>query len=336
MKAKQLWFTAPGAVEVKNVQLAGLAADEVLIRTSYSAISAGSELLAYKGLLPSELPLDASLPAMKNQSSSYPLQYGYACTGRIEQLGRALDCNLLGAKVFAFSPHASHFISKVSELIMLPDDISEEAGIFIANMETAVNLKKDGEIKPIDAVAILGLGVVGQLLAIVIDPVKKKSLCLLDGIESRREMVDVIGSVQLMPPDMTLIRNKLSDGGFDLIFELSGSLEALNMSIELSNFAGRIIVGSWYGEKPGRINLGGKFHRNRLQLISSQVSSINPKFQDVWNKEQRMQEALDAIRHCYPQRLITHRYSLADAAQAYRLLDETPEKAVQVIFEYGK
>jgi len=335
VKARQLWFISPGAVEVKDVELAALAEDEVLVRTSYSAISAGSELLAYRGLLPAGLPLDASLPGMKDQSSNYPLQYGYACTGRIEQLGRALDSNLIGAKVFAFSPHASHFVSKIDELIVLPDYLSEEAGIFIANMETAVNLRKDGEIKAGDAVAILGLGVVGQLLAALLDPTAKKSLCLLDGIASRRKMASVLDSAQLMPPEISLIRELVSEAGFDLIYELSGNPEALNMAIELSNFAGRIIIGSWYGEKPGRINLGGKFHRNRLQLISSQVSSINPKFQDSWSKEQRMQETLEAIRFCKPERLITHRFILADADQAYRLLDEAPGQAMQVIFEYG-
>ena len=40
------------------------------------------------------------------------------------------------------------------------------------------------------------------------------------------------------------------------------------------------------------------------------------------------------LRRHRPERLITHRLPLRRAAEAYRLLDEQPEEAMQSVFEY--
>ena len=53
---------------------------------------------------------------------------------------------------------------------------------------------------------------------------------------------------------------------FDLTFELSGSPSALNDAIALTAFSGRIVIGSWYGQKRAEIDLGGAFHRSRIKV----------------------------------------------------------------------
>ena len=40
------------------------------------------------------------------------------------------------------------------------------------------------------------------------------------------------------------------------------------------------------------------------------------------------------LRRHQPQRLITHRLPIDRAAEAYRLLDERPGEAVQIVFVY--
>ena len=44
--------------------------------------------------------------------------------------------------------------------------------------------------------------------------------------------------------------------------------------------------------------------------------------------------AWDALRRIQPQQWITHRFPLEQAGEAYRLLDESPGEAIQVVFEY--
>jgi threonine dehydrogenase-like Zn-dependent dehydrogenase len=122
---------------------------------------------------------------------------------------------------------------------------------------------------------------------------------------------------------------------FDLILELSGSPSALNTALAMSNFSGRIVIGSWYGEKKADIDLGGFFHRSRIKLISSQVSTISPELSGRWDKARRFEVALEALKRIQPQKWITHRFPIQDAEKAYQLLDKNPQDTIQVLFTYS-
>jgi hypothetical protein len=52
MKRASLYFTGPGQVQIREESLPPPPAGKVLVRTLLSAISAGSELLLYRGLAP--------------------------------------------------------------------------------------------------------------------------------------------------------------------------------------------------------------------------------------------------------------------------------------------
>ncbi|MFL2840544.1 MAG: hypothetical protein ACJ0BT_01715 [Pseudohongiellaceae bacterium] len=334
MKAKQLWFTDTGKVEIIEHELSPLAQDEVLIRTLASGISAGTEMLVYRGQLPQNIPLDSSIKAFQGIDGCYPLPYGYACVGIIEGIGYGLDHNIKGKKVFAFQPHASHFICKADQLIFLSDEISEEAGTFLANMETVVNFLIDGAAQNHENVAIIGMGVVGQLLNALLNQLSLNKITVIDIIKARTDLaIKEKHSVSFVPDIKEIDDVNLKDR-FDLIFELSGNPEVLNLAIELSGFAGRIIVGSWYGAKSTPIHLGGAFHRNRLKIISSQVSTISPEHSLEWTKAKRLQKALALLIELDVEKYISHRFHISQAHKAYQMLDNEPETALHVILTY--
>lgn len=334
MISRELWFAEAGRVEIRKSRLEEPAKDQVQVRTLTSGISAGTEMLAYRGMLPRDLPLDASISGLQDQKSSFPFQYGYACVGLVEKVGHDEFNGLLGRKVFAFHPHSSRFNVKAKELIRLPESISDEAGVFVANMETAVSLLIDGEIKAEETIAIFGMGIVGQLLNALLQSESWKTLYLVEQFEFRKESAQKNSSTFCLSPAPESIRASIPPDGLSLIYELSGNPEALNTAIEVAAFAGRIVVGSWYGEKQACLNLGGKFHRNRLKIISSQVSSIDPAHRREWTKQKRLQKALEYISQIKPERFITHRFELGEAEKAYQLLDKHPEQALQVVINY--
>ena len=94
MKAQQLCFLGPHQVEIREQQLPSLQPDQVLVKNLYSAISAGTEMLVYRGQLPTAMSRDESLAASEAQTINYPTQYGYACVGRIEEVGQDVDNRL--------------------------------------------------------------------------------------------------------------------------------------------------------------------------------------------------------------------------------------------------
>ena len=108
----------------------------------------------------------------------------------------------------------------------------------------------------------------------------------------------------------------------------------LDEAIAVTGFDGRVVIGSWYGDRPAHLRLGGAFHRSRMRLISSQVSTIAPRFAGRWSQARRREVAWRMLAEIDPARLITHRFPLARADEAYDLLDRRPQEAVQVMLTY--
>lgn len=340
MKAKQLWFTGPHQVEIREQELPDPGATQILVESSCSAISAGTEMLAYRGQIPEGMELDTNLDSLKGDGS-YPLQYGYACVGKVIQAGNEVAATWKGKRVFAFQPHASHFIAEPQQVITIPEDVDDDAAAFLANMETAVSLAQDGKPGLGERVVILGLGVVGQLLSGVLSRFPLDQLHALDGMEERRDHAHQLAIIRTHDPvsdkNVASLKQDLRShqpAGADLVFEVSGIPDALNLAVDLCGFAGRIIIGSWYGSKSAPVNLGGEAHRNRIRLQTSQVSTIAPELSGRWNKTRRYETAWDQIRQIKPQSLISHRIPIKEAAEIYKQLDLTPEKVMQAIFTY--
>ena len=335
-KVQTLFFTAPKKVEVRESTLPILKENEVLVETVCSAISAGTEMLVYRGQFPH------LADAHDNVSSDlkYPLAYGYACVGRVLEVGKLVNSNWLNKVVFAFQPHATHFITNTDSLIPIPHSLNPEIACFLPNMETAVNLVQDGAPILGERVLVLGQGVVGLLTASLLSEFPLESLVTADRFELRRNALRVESKkleVKSLTPDDLRSFDKARDkpSTFDLAFELSGSPSALNDAIALTTFSGRIVIGSWYGQKRAEIDLGGAFHRSRIKLISSQVSTISPELSGRWDKSRRFDVAWKALERIKPEKWITHRFALSDAEKAYRLLDENPQETIQVILDYS-
>ena len=336
MKRRTITFTAPRQVELREESLPALGADEVLVETTCSAISAGTEMLIYQGRFPRDLETDPVISALRG-GFEYPLAYGYATVGVVRETGKQVDNSWRDQRVFAFQPHTSHFIAKPESLITIPHLLPPETACFLPNMETAVNLVQDGAPILGERVIVFGQGVVGLLVASLLREFPLNALVTADCFPLRCQSSLDFKVTASLDPDATDFRSCLSGythDGFDLTFELSGNPSALNDAIALTRFSGRIVIGSWYGEKRAPLDLGGTFHRSRIKLVSSQVSTIAPELSARWDKSRRFGVAWDALARIHPEKWITHRFSLDQAADAYRLLDERPQETIQILITY--
>jgi len=331
-----LYFTAPGQVSVREEEMPGLNPGQMLVQTMLSAISPGTEMLIYRGQFPQGLALDESISALAGEFH-YPLKYGYAVVGKVIEGAAESDASWLNRLVFAFHPHESHFVAAPEELIPIPDGISPEDAVFLPNMETAVNFVMDG--KPLigERVVVLGQGIVGLLTTSLLAQFPLEALITLDHFPLRRKTSLELGAHHSLDPSNASTQEQLQSylpGGADLVFELSGSPDALDEAIALAGFGGRVVIGSWYGEKRASLDLGGRFHRNRLHLVSSQVSTLAPELSGRWTKERRFDVAWESLRKVKPSRFITQHFQFQQAAQAYQLIDHNPDQVIQVVLVY--
>jgi threonine dehydrogenase-like Zn-dependent dehydrogenase len=123
--------------------------------------------------------------------------------------------------------------------------------------------------------------------------------------------------------------------GADLVIEASGSPAALQTALACAAFQGTVVACSWYGTKQVMLDLGRDFHRRRLRLISSQVSTVDPALGPRWDRARRAATAVDLLTQLRINELVTHRIPFEEAARAYELIDHRPDETVQVVLTYG-
>ncbi len=326
MTARALVFTGPESVAIRECAVSDPAADEVLVETACSAISPGTELLLYRNEMPDQ-PADTTISSIDGELS-FPIAYGYAAVGDVIETGSAVDPDLEGKRVFAFHPHQSSFTVPVSDIVPLPDTMDPQQATLLPTMETAVNLLLDGEPRLGERVTVFGAGPVGLCTTRLLAEFPLDRLHVVEPIEHRRELARTFGADETHTPD------EVGQTEDDLVYELSGDPTALDSALDVVGYDGRIVVGSWYGSKQSRLSLGEQFHRDRIEIESSQVSTISPSLRGRWSIDRRRERALEQLQTIDTGPMITDRIPFDSAHTAYEKLDSSPETTVQVVLGY--
>jgi 2-desacetyl-2-hydroxyethyl bacteriochlorophyllide A dehydrogenase len=328
-----VWFPRPRAVELRDEPLAPVGARQIRVRAVASAISHGTEMLVYRGEVPADVSLD--LPTLRG-AFGFPIKYGYASVGRVVDAGAGVQSLARGALVFVHHPHQTAYDVDEELAVRLPDDVDVEAATLLANLETATNVVLDAHPHLGDRVVVLGQGVVGLLVTQLVRRAGASLVVAVDPIAFRREFALHLGAHEAVSPGeaSAAIRELTAGVGADIAIEASGTPSALGSALDLVAFQGSVVVCSWYGAKPVAVPLGAAFHRRRLRIVSSQVSNLDPALAPRWDRGRRLAYARSLLAELDLARLITHRFPLAAAPEAYRLIDEHPEATLQVIFTY--
>lgn len=337
MKRESLYFVAPRDLELREEEIAAPGPGEVQVRTRFSAISAGTELLLFRGEAPEDLAADDTLPALSG-NLTYPLKYGYSAVGEIIELGDGVDGSWNGKRVFAFNPHENLFNASLDDLQILPSDCSDEDAVFLAHAETALNLILDANPRIGERAVVLGQGVLGLLCCAILGQHPLSELISFDPQEQRRIFSKDLGAHasydQRDQISLDEARTRLGAKGADFVIEISGNPQTLDIALDLVGKHGRVLIGSWYGTRRAELDLGSRFHRGRIKLISSQVSSIDPSLSGRWDRERRFELAWKLLAEIGPSRFVSRRFPLSEAKRAYSLLDSQSEDDLAILFSY--
>jgi|UniRef100_A0A7V6A468 2-desacetyl-2-hydroxyethyl bacteriochlorophyllide A dehydrogenase len=343
MLRHSLYFTEPYRVAVREETLLSPGPGQVLVQTLLSAISPGTELLIYRGQAPQDLPADTKIAALRG-NLAFPLKYGYAAVGRVVESGQEVDPCWQDALVFAFHPHEDLFLAHPDELMAVPAGLTPEDAVFLPNLQTAITLVLDARPLIGENVVVFGQGIVGLLLTALLAHFPLGRLVTLDRHPNRRQASEMLGAHAALDPLQENLLENLSialssgvqDPLADLAFEVSGNPAALDQALAVTGFHGRVIIGSWYGNRISELHLGGNFHRQRQVILSSQVSTIAPELTGRWTRDRVLGAAWQMVHKIKPARFITHRFPLGQAAEAYQLLDQHPEEAIQVVLTHAR
>jgi 2-desacetyl-2-hydroxyethyl bacteriochlorophyllide A dehydrogenase len=316
----------PRQVDLAPVELPEPGPGTVLVRTLYSGISTGTELLGYRGLLEPDLPTDERIGSLGG-TFRYPFPYGYSCVGEVE---RSAGPVLPGTLVFAFHPHQDRFVVGEDDVVALPADTDPRLATLLPFVETGLQLTLDAGSVARETVVVLGLGVVGVITALLLQRAGATVVAAEPSGERRR----LAGSLGIPAVDPEQLRSRLPSRGVPLLLELSGSPTALAGALDLLAHEGTALVGSWYGRQRVELPLGGAFHRRRLTIRSSQVSTVPAALSDRWDVDRRRRVAVDLLGELPLSALATTEFAFAEAPTAYRVLDRREPGVLHVALRY--
>jgi 2-desacetyl-2-hydroxyethyl bacteriochlorophyllide A dehydrogenase len=340
-------FTRPRTLEIESFEDRPLAAKEVRVRTLYSGVSAGTEMTAYRGsnvyihkrweagsrlFLPSDEP-----------SQPYPLVgWGYEEVGEVVETGPDVTRLQAGQVVYGTWGHRTQHILQEDYLaprVNLPA-LDPILAIFSHIGPIALNGVLDAAVHIGENVAVFGLGVPGQIAAQLVKGSGARVFGV-EPIEKRRTLALELGAVDVaLDPNegspAERIKELTGGRGADVCIEISGFIPALQEAIRAAAYSARVVaLGFFQGEAQG-LFLGEEFHHNRIQLVCSQISNVDPALSYRWDRLRLIHTIMDlqvqGVLNLRP--IVTHVIPFEQAAEAFRLLDETPQEALQVVLKF--
>ena len=324
-KIQTLWFEGNSRISIREETCSRPRGARCSLRTSSAQFPPAPRCSSIAATSRKALAVDPVLEGYRGELC-YPLRYGYASVGRIVGAGPGVDPGVVGRLAFAFTPHASLSCIRAEHAYPVPEGIGPEEAAFLANAETAVNLTLDSHPLLGERASVFGLGVIGLLTTGLLARFPLARLSGWDLHPLRRAAAAELGAVvadpAVTPPPV---------GTEDLAVEVSGSIDGFRLALASCGFSGRLVVGSWYAAGSPQHVFDTRFHRNRVRIIPSQVSTIDPGLSGRWTKERRIEAAWEAVRVLRPGRFITHRLPFSQAADAYRLIADAPEQTLQVM-----
>ncbi|PRX51095.1 threonine dehydrogenase-like Zn-dependent dehydrogenase [Prauserella shujinwangii] len=259
--ARAFWITAAGRGELRSGTLPEPGPGDVLVRTLFSGISRGTELLVLGGRVPASQH-DVMRAPFQEGDFPWPVKYGYLNVGVVEHG----PPHLRGRTVFCLYPHQTHYVVPADAVTPVPDAVPPERAVLAGTVETAVNAAWDAAPRVGDRIAVVGGGMVGCAVAAVLAGLPGARVELVDTDPARAAVAAALG-VGFAPPEQ-------ARGGCDRVFHASATERGLVRSLELLAAEGEVIELSWYGDRRVGLPLGESFHSRRLRVRGSQVGTV--------------------------------------------------------------
>ena len=177
-------------------------------------------------------------------------------------------------------------------------------------------------------VIVLGAGVLGLLTGLLLQRSGWRPL-IAEPLQWRRAVASSLGVTTAAPAE-------LENEEVPLVIDASGNPDAPAMALEMLAHEGTLLVASWFGTNPVVLPLGGAFHRRRLTIRSTQVSTVPARLSGTWSRSRRRQETVELMPELPLTQLCTHVFDLGDAAEAFRAVDQGKPGLMHAVLNYDR
>lgn len=338
-------FTAPRQIVMEETEVREPGPGQVLLKAEKTLISTGTELTGLTG----EFPTGSNWA----QYVRYPWNPGYSFVGRVLATGTGVEHLQPGMRAIAIAPHRSYALADAARTVPLLDGVSDEEGAFVHLAATVLNGVRLPRIELGESVAIVGAGLLGQMCAQFVRLSGGLPVIMIDPAEGRLQLAKRLGAHHTLSLPVGEAREAVirlsknrgipskqiaTEGGADVVFEITGSPAVVPGAINLVRREGRVVLlGSSRG--PSQIDLGDTVHWRGLVLLGAHggttptVETVQTPWTRIRNEEVIMELILNGGFNVRD--LISHRFPVTEAAEAYQMLLEDRTKAMGVILDWS-
>jgi 2-desacetyl-2-hydroxyethyl bacteriochlorophyllide A dehydrogenase len=196
----------------------------------------------------------------------------------------------------------------------IPEGLSDDVALFAGDvLGTGYHAIAEGNVRPADTVAVLGLGPVGLCAVQSARAAAAEPVFAIDTVEQRLELARSFGAtaIHLTEESPRDVIRAASDGrGVDVAVDAVGAPDALELAIRLARKAGTVVAVGVYAE-PCQVHMGLVWIKS-LTLRTGQANVIAHVDRVL---------AMLAAGTLDPSSLVTHRMKLDDAPEAYAIFD---------------
>lgn len=271
-----------------------------VIRIEKTLISAGTELAKSSGLTAGE----------------FPITLGYSAAGTVVSAGTNDEGIAIGDRVSANAPHATYALIPTKKMAKMPDDVRFEDATFGTLAALTLHAARMPKIEVGEACAIVGFGVVGQLIALWARAAGAKSVSVIEHRPYREALARKLG-FQIA-----------QDGSYPVVFEAAGSPSALQKALSMAERNGRVVAAGSLREA-ATVDVYRDVHLRGIALMGAHGSLQN----DVsvrWTERKNRETALAFMSNgrLPVSELISHRLEAESFDEGFHLLKERAANAV--------
>lgn len=344
----------------------------VVIRTVNSFVSAGTERMlvdfAKKNLIGKALAMPDQvkkvLRKMKTEGIfstlekvqaklDQPIPLGYSCSGVVAEVGRNITGLAAGDRVACggagYANHSEYNYVPKNLVAKIPESVSFEDASCATVGSIALQGVRRCDLRLGESVCVMGLGLLG-LLAVQMLKASGVRIIGFDPNPDRCRLAGELGVEKVVSSNLETECKAFSDGhGVDavLITAAAKSNEPVMLAGEISRMKGRVVVTGQVGMNIPR----DLYYRKELDFglsLSYGPGRYDPQYEEAghdypygyvrWTEQRNMKAFLDLVASgaVTPSKLVTHRFDIENALDAYELMLSKSEPFLGIVLKYGE
>jgi len=341
MLARQAVVIEPFKVGVREADLASPAANQILVQTAVSAVSAGTELAVYTGT--HQWLKDPLLPDWK-----FPFRPGYSAAGTVVAVGAEVKNWKPGDRVSYPGNHASHELLTMGHergrLWRLPDNLDFEKAAVACIARYGMGASIRAGVTLGRSAAVLGLGIIGQFSLRCLIAAGAHPVIAIDSVKMRRDAALAAGADHVIDPNAGDTKRQLGDylgtRGAEIIADATGIPDAIPVAMSLAIDGGQVVVVGSPRGKAKDVNFYDDLHRRYIEVTGAHgnmlFESQHTRLAGAWTFDKAQYWLLAALAsgRLSLAGLVTHRIAANELGAAYEGLLKDKEHYLGVTMKW--